>query len=98
MDMKKHFSEEQIIGLLKEAEAGIPVKEPCRKHGFNDAPFYTWRAIFGGIEVSEAKRLKDPESENTKLKKLLAEAMLDMKALKVVVKGKYYPRKPSAKH
>lgn len=87
--MKKRFSEERIIGFLKEAEAGMPVKELCRKHGFSDASFYTWRAKFGGMEVSEAKRLKDLESENAKLKKLLAEAMLDMEALKVVVKGKY---------
>jgi putative transposase len=83
------FRRAQIIGFLKEAEAGVPVKELCRKHGFSDASFYTWRAKFGGMEVSEAKRLKDLESENAKLKKLLAEAMLDMEALKVVVKGKY---------
>jgi putative transposase len=88
--MKKRFSEEQIIGFLKEAEAGMPVKELCRKHGFSDASFYTWRAKFGGMEVSDAKRLKDLESENAKLKKLLAEAMLDMEALKVVVKGKHW--------
>ena len=87
--MKKRFSEERIIGFLKEAGAGVPVKELCRKHGFSDALFYTWRAKFGGMEVCEAKRLKDLESENAKLKKLLAEAMLDMEALKVVVKGKY---------
>jgi putative transposase len=84
--MKKRFSEEQIIGFLKEAEAGMPVKELCRKHGFSDASFYTWRAKFGGMEVSEARRLKDLEAENARLKKLLAEAMLDMEALKVVVK------------
>ena len=88
--MKKQYSEEQIIGFLREADAGLPVKELCRKHGFSDASFYTWRAKFGGMEVSDAKRLKDLESENAKLKKLLAEAMLDMEALKVVVKGKYW--------
>ncbi|WP_086004950.1 IS3 family transposase [Ralstonia solanacearum] len=93
--MKKRFTEEQIIGFLKEAEAGVPVKELCRKHGFSDASFYTWRAKFGGMEVSEARRLKELETENAKLKKLLAEAMLDMEALKVVVKGK--PLSPQAK-
>jgi putative transposase len=87
-NMKKRFTEQQIIGFLKEAEAGMPVKELCRKHGFSDASFYTWRAKFGGMEVSEARRLKDLEVENARLKKLLAEAMLDMEALKVVVKGK----------
>ena len=86
--MKKRFTEEQIIGFLKEAEAGVVVKELCRKHGFSDASFYTWRAKFGGKEVSEARRLKEWAAENAKLKKLLAEAMLDMEALKVVDKGK----------
>jgi putative transposase len=88
-DMKKRISEERIVGFLKEAETGVPVKELCRKHGFSDAFFYTWRVKFGGMEVSDAKRLKDVESENAKLKKLPAEAMLDMEALKVVVKRKY---------
>ncbi|AGR69187.1 transposase [Burkholderia pseudomallei] len=86
--MKKRSTEEQIIGFLKDAEAGMPVKELCRKRGFSDASFYTWRAKFGGMEVSEARRLKELEAENARLKKLLAEAMLDMEALKVVVKGK----------
>ncbi|AIO51863.1 transposase family protein [Burkholderia mallei] len=89
--MKKRFTEQQIIGFLKEAEAGMPVKELCRKHGFSDASFYTWRAKFGGMEVSEARRLKGLEVENARLKKLLAEAMLDMEALKVVVKGSPEP-------
>jgi len=62
--MKKRFTEAQIIGFLKEAEAGVPVKELCRKHGFSDASFYTWRAKFGGLEVPEAKRLKALELEN----------------------------------
>ena len=70
--MKKRFTEQQIIGFLKEAEAGMPVKELCRKHGFSDASFYTWRAKFGGMEVSEARRLKDLEVENARLKKLLS--------------------------
>ena len=86
--MKKRFTEQQIIRFLKEAEAGMPVKELCRKHGFSDTSFYTWRSKFGGMEVSEARRLKDLEAENARLKNLLAEAMLDMEALKVVDKGK----------
>ncbi len=79
----KRFTEQQIIGFLKEAEAGIPVKELCRKHGFSDASFYTWRSKFGGMQASEAKRLRELEAENAKLKKLLAEAHLDVEALKV---------------
>ena len=78
------YSEEQIIGFLKQAEAGIPIKELCRKGGFSDATFYKWRAKFGGMEVSDAKRLKELEGENGKLKKLLAEAHLDIHALKSV--------------
>ncbi|MET0116407.1 MAG: IS3 family transposase [Sedimenticola sp.] len=86
--MKKRFSEAQIIGFLKEAEAGVPVKELCRKHGFSDASFYTWRAKFGGMDVSEAKRLKALEQENARLKKLLAETMLDKEALEVALRKK----------
>ncbi|KYW98010.1 transposase [Burkholderia mallei] len=78
--MKKRVSEQQIIGFLKEAGTGIPVKELCRKHGFSEASFYTWRAKFGGMEVSEARGLKGLEVENARLKKLLAEAMHDMEA------------------
>jgi putative transposase len=82
-DMKKsRFSEEQIIGFLKQAEAGIPIKDLCRKGGFSDATFYKWRARFGGMDVADAKRLRELESENAKLKRLLAEAHLDMHALK----------------
>ncbi len=87
--MKKRFSEEQIIGFLQEAEAGMAVKELCRKHGFSDAPFYNWRARFGGMSVSEATRLKELEQENARLKKLLAESMLDQEALKAALRGKY---------
>jgi putative transposase len=82
-DMKKsRYSEQQIIGFLKQAEAGMPIKELCRKGGFSDATFYKWRAKFGGMEASDAKRLRELESENGKLKKLLAEAHLDIHALK----------------
>ncbi len=87
--MKKRFSEGQIIGFLKEAEAGIPVKELCRKHGFSDASFYTWRSKFGGMDVSDAKRLKAMEQENARLKKLLAETMLDKEALEAALRKKY---------
>ena len=83
--MKKRFSEEQIIGFLKQAEAGVAVKELCRQHGFSDASFYNWRAKFGGMEVSDAKRLKELETENARLKCLLAEAILDAEALKVAL-------------
>jgi putative transposase len=84
-DMKKsRYSEEQIIGFLKQAEAGMPIKELCRKGGFSDATFYKWRTKFGGMDISDAKRLKELEGENAKLKKLLAEAHLDIHALKSV--------------
>jgi putative transposase len=81
--MKRNcFTDEQIIGILKEHEAGTPVSELCRKHGVSDASIYKWKAKFGGMDVSEAKRLKALEDENTKLKRLLADAMLDNAALK----------------
>ncbi|MDE1901328.1 MAG: transposase [Alphaproteobacteria bacterium] len=79
--MKKRFSEEQIIRVLKEAEAGAKTAELCRKHGISDATFYNWKAKFGGMDVSDAKRLKALEFENAKLKKLLAEEMLNKQAL-----------------
>lgn len=78
------FSEEQIIGFLKQAEAGMSIKELCRNGGFSDATFYKWRSKFGGMEISDARRLKELEGENAKLKKLLAEAHLDIHALKSV--------------
>ena len=87
--MKKRFSEEKIIGFLKEAEAGVPVKELCRKHGFSDASFYTWRAKYGGMEVTEAKRLKSLEQENARLKRLLADTKLDKEALEAALRKKY---------
>lgn len=86
---KKRFSEEQIIAVLREARAGVPVKELCRKYGFSDATFYNWRAKYGGMEVSDAKRLKSLEAESARLKKLLAESMLDNEALKTVLSGKH---------
>jgi putative transposase len=86
--MKKRYTDEQIIGFLKQAAAGTPIKELCRKHGFSDASFYLWRRKFGGLDVPDAKRLRALESENAKLKKMLAEAMLDIEGLKVVARGK----------
>jgi len=83
------FTEEQIIGLLKEHEAGIPVAELCRKHGASDASVYKWNAKFGGMEVSEAKRLRALENENDKLKRMLADAMLDNVALKDLLGKKW---------
>jgi len=87
--MKKRYTDEQIIGFLKQAAAGTPIKELCRKHGFSDASFYLWRRKFGGLDVPDAKRLRTLESENAKLKKMLAEAMLDIEGLKVVARGKF---------
>lgn len=82
---KSRFTEEQIIGFLRQAEAGIPIKEVCRNGGFSDVTFYKWRSKFGGMEASEAQRLRELEAENAKLKRLLAEAHLDMHALKSVL-------------
>ncbi len=79
---KSRFSEAQIIGVLKEHQAGLAVVEICRRYGISDATFYTWRSKYGGLEVSEAKRLKALEEENHKLKKLLAEQMLDAATLR----------------
>ncbi len=78
------YSEQQIIGFLNRATAGEPVAELCRKEGFSQPTFYKWRAKYGGLQVSEAVRLRELEGENAKLKKLLAEAMLDISALKGV--------------
>jgi putative transposase len=85
---KSRFTDEQIIGFLKQVEAGAAVKELGRKHGVSDASFYKWRSRFGGMDVADVRRLRELEGENGKLKKLLAEAMLDIEALKVVARGK----------
>jgi putative transposase len=89
LDVKKRFSEEQIIGFLKEAEAGVAVKELCRKHGFSDASFYLWRSKFGGMDVPDAKRLKSLETENARLKKLLAESMLENEVTREALRRKF---------
>ena len=83
------FSEEQIIAILKEQEAGMPTADVCRRHGVSSATFYKWKAKFGGLEVSEAKRLRQLEDENGKLKKLLAEVMLDNAMLKEITVKKW---------
>ena len=82
---KSKYTEEQIIGFLKQADAGLSVAEICRKGGFSDATFYKWRAKFGGMDASDARRLRELEAENGKLKRLLAEAHLDMHALQSVL-------------
>src|SRR6476659_2689087 len=79
---RERHTEEQIIAILKEHEAGAKTADVCRKHGVSEATFYNWKAKYGGLEVSEAKRLKAMESENARLKELLADAMLDNAALK----------------
>jgi len=86
---RSKFSEEQIIGILREQEAGSPTAEVCRRHGISSATFYAWKAKFGGMEVSEAKRLKALEEENAKLKRLLADAMLDNAGLKDLLSRKW---------
>jgi putative transposase len=88
LDVKKRFSEEQIIGFLREADAGLPIKELCRKHGFSEASYYLWRSKFGGMSVPDAKRLRELETENTRLKKLLAEQMLENEVIKDVLRKK----------
>jgi putative transposase len=87
--MKKRFSEEEIIKILKEQESGLSGAEVCRRHGISNATFYKWKAKFGGMEVSDAKKLRALEAENAKLKKLLAEAELDKAMLKDVLSKKW---------
>jgi putative transposase len=86
---RKRFSEEQIIGILKEHEVGAKAADLCRKHGISEATFYNWKNKFGGMDVSEARRLKALEGENAKLKRLLADAMLDNAALKDLLSKKW---------
>lgn len=86
---KSRFTEERIVGILKEQEAGIAVAELCRKHGVSSPTFYKWKARYGGLDVSEARRLKALEDENAKLKRLLADAMLDNVALKDLLGKKW---------
>jgi putative transposase len=90
------FSDEQIVGILKEQEAGAVTADVCRRHGISEAAFYKWKAKFGGLEVSEAQRLRQLESENAKLKKLLAEATLNIAVLKDI-SAKMYGPPPSCK-
>lgn len=87
--MKKRFSEEQIIGFLREAEAGLPIKELCRRHGFSAASYYLWRSKFGGMSVSDAKRLKELEAENARLKRMLANSMLENEVIKEALQEKW---------
>jgi len=86
---RSRFSEEQIIAILKEQEAGMATAEVCRRHGISTATYYKWKSKFGGLEVSEARRLRALEEENARLKKLLAEAMLDNAALKDLAAKKW---------
>ena len=86
---QSRFTEEQIIGVLKEAEAGMKVGEICRKHGISDATYYKWKSKYGGLEVSEARRLRQLEDENRRLKHLVADLTLDNQALKTVLAKKF---------
>ena len=90
---RSRFTEEQIIAILREQEAGVATADVCRRHGVSSATFYKWKARFGGLDVSEAKRLKALEDENLRLKRMLADAMLDNAALKDVL-GKKWSRPP----
>ena len=87
--MKKRFSAEQIIGFLREADKGVAVKERCRRHNFSEASYYLWRSKFGGMEVSDAKRLKALEAENARLKKRLAESMLENEVTREALRKKW---------
>jgi len=90
---RARFSEEQIIGILREADGGAKVTELCRRHGISDATFYTWRSKYGGLEISEVRRLKQLEEENRRLKGMVADQALDIRALKdVLAKNGYGPR------
>jgi putative transposase len=89
LDVKKRFTEEQIIGFLREADKGIALKELCRKHGFSEASYYLWRSKYGGMDISDAKRLKTLEVENARLKKLLADALLENEVTKEALRKKW---------
>jgi putative transposase len=89
LDVKKRFSEEQIIGFLREAERGVALKDLCRRHGFSEASYYLWRSKYGGMDVSDARRLKTLESENGRLKKLLAESMLENEVSREALRKKW---------
>jgi len=89
LDVKKRYTEEQIIGFLRQADAGVAVKELCRKHGFSEASYYLWRSKFGGMDVSDAKKLRALESENAKLKKLLAETILEKEVIQEALRKKW---------
>lgn len=86
---RKRFSEEQIIGILKQAEGGLPVPELIRQHGICEGTYYRWKSKYGGLELNEAKRLKQLEDENRRLKRLVADQALDIQILKEVASGKY---------
>ena len=86
--MKKRFTEAQIVGFLREADAGLPVKDLCRRHGFSEGSYYLWRSKFGGMTVSDAKRLKEVEIENGRLKRLLADALLENEVTREVLRKK----------
>ena len=88
--MKKRFSETQIIGFLREAETGVPIKDLCRRHGFSEASYYLWRSKFGGMSVSDAKRLKELDAENMRLKKLLAESLLENEVTREALRKKWW--------
>ena len=87
--MKKRYTEEQIIGFLKEGDGGVALKDLCRRHGFSEASYYLWRSKFGGMEVSDAKRLKALETENVRLKKLLAESLLEIEVTREALRKKW---------
>jgi putative transposase len=87
--MKKRFTEAQIVGFLREADAGVAVKDLCRKHGFSEASYDLWRSKFGGRSVSDAKRLKELETENARLKKLLAESLLENEVTREVLRKQW---------
>jgi putative transposase len=89
LDVKKRFSEEQIIGFLRQAERGVAIKDLCRRHGFSEASYYLWRSKYGGMDVSDAKRLKALELENARLKKLLAESMLENEVSREALRKKF---------